>query len=335
VECDMFFRRWIWGNRMDNDTRAECTACGVSLDPHTAEPCPNCGRTDTKRVHKTVVTQVATTGAVSARETGGNTGRSAQVLLDSKRTYHVSVQRFVEDLCKKRRRPNWWSVLLSRRVAWRLFVELGRAVSTGIDASYYRSRRFPADAPAPTSSDFGPPPLAKQDEGRYTNGKQVVLYLSRTPKVAALEKPLQDSSESKLYIQEFHLLIPEFKFLRLTQDLESKATSLQYFLLESEYLPEESSFDPYRPTQFLAFLCGLRGILAVEYPSVRAGYKDDPDAVNLVVIGPAVDAIKRMTRSDPLEYPLQKTEVADFCSWHPLRERLGEGDGRTGATRLG
>jgi len=182
-------------------------------------------------------------------------------------------------------------------------VELGRAVSTGMDTSYYRSQRFSADAPPPTSSKFGPPPLEKQGEGRYTEGKQVVLYLSRTPKVAALEKPLQGSSKPKLYIQEFHLSVPGFKFLRLTQDLESKATSLQYFLLESEYLPEESSFNPYRPTQFLAFLCGLRGIRAIEYPSVRAGYKDDPDAVNLVVLGRAVDAIKRMTRNDPFEYP--------------------------------
>lgn len=316
MECDGFFTRWIRRNRRDNDTRAECTACGTSLDPFSTEPCPDCGRTDTKKVHKTVVTQVAVTGDVSARETGGKTGRSAQVLLHNKRTYHVQVQRFVEDLCKKRRCPNWWSVLLSRRVAWRLFVELGRAVSTGIDTSYYRSRRFSADAPPPTSSDFGPPPLEKQDEGRYTEGKQVVLYLSRTPKVAALENPLQDSSKSKLYIQEFHLLVPGLKFLRLTEDLECTATSLQYFLLESEYLPEESSFDPYRPTQFLAFLSGLRGILAIEYPSVRAGYKDDPDAVNLVVLGPAVDAIKLMTRSDPFEYPPECSGTRDF------RERI-------------
>jgi len=194
--------------------------------------------------------------------------------------------------------------LFSHHVAWRVFADLGRAAFVGIDASYYRARWFVADAPPPKPSDFEPPPLEKQGEGRYTDGKQVVLYLSRTPKVAALEKPAQDSSKSRLYVQEFHLSIPEFKFLLLTQDLESKATALQYLLLESEYLPEESSFAPYRPTQFLAFLCGLRGILAVEYPSVRAGYKDDPGAVNLVVLGPAVNAVKLMTRGDPLEYPL-------------------------------
>ena len=314
MECDMFFTRWIRRKRTDNDPRAECRACGASLDPSSAEPCPNCGRTDTKKVYKTVVAQVSATGDISGRKSIGRTGRSGQVLLHNRRTYHLSVQHFVEDLCKKRRCPNWWSVLLSRRVARRLFVELGRAVSTGIDASYYRSRRFSADAPAPTASDFGPPPLGKQAEGRYTEGKQVVLYLCRTPKAAALENPLHDSGKPKLYIQEFHLLVPGLKFLRLTEDLERTAPSLQYVLLESEHLPEESSLKPYRSTQFLAFLSRLRGIWAIEYPSVRAGYIDDPDAVNLVVLGPAVDEIKLMTRGDPFEYPLQKTQSPRLVS---------------------
>jgi len=82
-----------------------------------------------------------------------------------------------------------------------------------------------------------------------------------------------------------------FKYLRLSQDLEATAPVLQYLLIENEYLPEESSFaHPYRATQFLAFLCRLRGIHAVEYPSVRAGYKDDPDAVNMVILSPSVEA---------------------------------------------
>ena len=109
-------------------------------------------------------------------------------------------------------------------------------------------------------------------------------------------------------------MVPGFKFLRLTEDLERTAPSLQYVLLESEHLREESSFDPYRPTQFLAFLSRLRGIGAIEYPSVRAGYIDDPDAVNLVVLGPVVDQIKLMTRGDPFEYPLQKTQSARLVS---------------------
>ena len=307
MEFDRFFIRWIRKKRTDNDPRAECTACGASLDASSDEPCPNCGRKDTKKVYKSLVAGVAATSDISGRKSIGRTGRSGQVLLHNKRTYHLSVQRFVEDLCKKRRRLNLWSVLLSHRVARRLFVELGRVVSTGIDASYYRSRRFSADAPAPTSSDFGPPSRGKQAEGRYTERKQVVLYLSRTPKTAALENPLHDSGKPKLYIQQFHLLVPGFRFLRLTEDLERTAPSLQYILLESEQLPEESSIKPYRSTQFLAFLAKIRGIQAIEYPSVRAGYIDDPDAVNLVVLGPTVDEIKLLTSGDPFEYALQKT----------------------------
>jgi len=254
-------------------------------------------------VDKSLVAGVSATGDISGRKGGSKTGRTGQVLLHNKRTYHLSVQRFCEHLGKKTRCPNWWVVLVSRRVAWRLFAELGRATSTGIGTSYYRTRRFSSHAPEPSSSDFGPPPPEKQGEGRYTEGRQVVLYLSRTPKVASLEKPLQqDPTKPQLFIQEFDLLVPGFKFLRLTQDLECKAPCLQYVLLESEYLLEEASLNPYRPTQFLAFLSRLRGIQAIEYPSVRAGYIDDPDAVNLVILPPAVDAIKLMMRNDPFEW---------------------------------
>ena len=47
---------------MNNDTSAECTACGTPLDPYGTEPCPNCGRTDTKRVYKPLVGIVSVTG---------------------------------------------------------------------------------------------------------------------------------------------------------------------------------------------------------------------------------------------------------------------------------
>ena len=46
---------------MDNEPRAECTACGFSLDPYGTEPCPNCGKTDTKRVYKPLEAKVTVT----------------------------------------------------------------------------------------------------------------------------------------------------------------------------------------------------------------------------------------------------------------------------------
>jgi hypothetical protein len=44
---------------MNDNTRAKCTACGASLDPYSTEPCPNCGRTGTKKVYKTLTAGVS------------------------------------------------------------------------------------------------------------------------------------------------------------------------------------------------------------------------------------------------------------------------------------
>ena len=46
---------------MNNDTRAKCTACGIALDPYSSEPCPNCGRTDTKKVYKSLAGTISVT----------------------------------------------------------------------------------------------------------------------------------------------------------------------------------------------------------------------------------------------------------------------------------
>ena len=243
-------------------------------------------------------------GSLSARKIGGKTGRSAQVLLNDERTYHLDVQRFVETLGKKNGPRNWWWVLLRYPVAWRTWCEMGKARSTGLHGTYFRSRRF--ISPPPSDIDFGPPPPCKQSksDGRYNynNGRGVVLYLSRSPKVAALESP-DDAEKPLVFIKRFELTFPKLKYLRLSQDLETTAPVLQYLLIESEYLPEESLFaHPYRATQFLAFLCRLRGIHAVEYPSVRAGYKEDPDAVNMVILSPSVEDARKMSKGLPEYY---------------------------------
>ena len=200
------------------------------------------------------------------------------------------------------KRPNWWLVLAFRPVAWRLFADLGRAASIGIDSTYFRSRRFHVGSPCPSSAVFGPAPLEKQTEGRYTEGKHSVLYLARTSELAALESPF-DPDRPEIYVQEFEIVSRAWRVVRLDENLEGRAPTIQYLLLESEYLPEECEFvaDPYRATQFLAFLCRLRGIQAVEYPSVRGGYEENPEAVNVAVLGPAADAAGRMVKGDPFQ----------------------------------
>ena len=49
---------------MDNDTTAECTACGASLEPDSVAPCPNCGKTGTKKVYKTLEGKVTVTATL-------------------------------------------------------------------------------------------------------------------------------------------------------------------------------------------------------------------------------------------------------------------------------
>lgn len=169
---------------------------------------------------------------------------------------------------------------------------------------YYRARRFPVDAaqPQPSSSELGPPPLEKQGEGRYTHGNDLVLYLSRTPKTAALECGT-DLSKPRIFIQQFKLSIPNMKVLYLNKNLEDSYPHLHYLLLDSEYLPNESAFVPnsYRATQFIAILCQLRLIAGVEYPSLRGDFVGNPNAVNLVLFGDAVDQASRMAVGNPFE----------------------------------
>jgi hypothetical protein len=210
------------------------------------------------------------------------------------------------------KRPNWWLVLALRPVAWRLYADLGRAAAIGIDSTYFKSRRFHIGDPCPSSGDFGPAPPEKRSEGRYTEGKHSVLYLARTSELAALESPF-DPDRPEIYVQEFEIVSRTWRVVRLDQDLEGKAPTIQYLLLESEYLAEECQFvaDPHRATQFLAFLCRLRGIQAVEYPSVRGGYKENPEAVNVAVLGAAADAAKLMVKGEPF----QGSEGKETAPW--------------------
>ena len=241
-------------------------------------------------------------GSLSAKKISGRTGRSGQVLVDDKPTAHAKVQAFVQQLCSGKARPNWWFVLLTRPVAWRILSELRRAATMGISVVCYRSRRLRANE-RPRPADFGPPPLHKQGEGRYTEGKSVVLYLSRTVETAGRECP-EDPTRPRVVIQEFRLSLPAARAIHLGVDLESLAPYLHHTLLESEYLPEESPFVPvpYRATQFLAFLCRLLRVEGIEYPSVKARYRDNPQAVNFVILGAAVAAARSMTAGEPFDY---------------------------------
>jgi hypothetical protein len=242
-------------------------------------------------------------GNLSSKKISGRTGRSGFHQIQDRPTVHAAVQSFVTSLCSNTKMPCWLWILIYNPLAWELLKQVSAAASKGVFGAYYRSRLFPFDAPRPSNSNLGPPPLEKQGEGRYTDGRNVVLYLSRTPKTAALEAGTNEA-KPKIFIQKFELTLPDATVINLTNDLESKFPHLHYLLLDSEYLPDESPFvpNPYRATQFLAFLCHLRGISAVEYPSVRGNYKDNPIAVNMVMFGKSVEAATRMMSGRPYEF---------------------------------
>jgi hypothetical protein len=242
-------------------------------------------------------------GNLTNKKISGRTGRSGYHQIEDRPTAHPAVQSFVTKLCSRRKIRLWPWVLIQNPIAWQLFRQVSAAATTGIFGTYYRSRRFSIDVSNPSPFDLGPPPLEKQGEGRYTEGKTVVLYLSRTPETAARETVV-DESRSRIFIQKFELSLPNSAALCLAGDFETRFPELHYLLLDSEYLPDESTFvpNPYRATQLVAYLCRLRGISAVEYSSVRGSYKDDPSAVNLVLFGQAVEVAKSMMSGTPEEY---------------------------------
>jgi hypothetical protein len=244
--------------------------------------------------------------SLTTRKISGRTGRGGYHTINDRPTAHPAIQSFVAKLCSNPKTPSRYWILLSNPLAWRLYRQVNAAASGSINGTYFRARRFGIDAIKPSSSEFGPPPLEKQGkEGRYTQGKSVVLYLSRTPETAAVESGT-NPSKPRIFIQKFEISIPNAKVLYLSEDLEDRYPHLHYLLLDSEYLPDENPFvpNPYRATQFVAFLCQLREVLAVEYPSVRGRFRDNPNAVNMVLFGNAVDQAFTMAVGDPFEFPM-------------------------------
>lgn len=234
----------------------------------------------------------------------GRTGRSGFHQIEDHPTAHAAVQSFVGKLCSGSKSLSWYWVLLRHPIAWKLFKQVGEAAQNGLFGSYFRSRRFENDSQIPLASDFGPPSLENQKgDGRYSEERTRVLYLSATRQTAAVESRY-DKSKPRIFVQQFDFSLPEIKVLRLANNLEERFPHLHYLLLASEYLPDESPFspNPYRATNFVAFLCRMHGISAVEYPSLRGNYKDNPNAINIVLFGNTVDEATLMTSGIPTEF---------------------------------
>lgn len=246
--------------------------------------------------------------SLTVKKTSGTTGRSGYHIIDSRPTDHGKVTSFVTALCSTKRRQSWKWLLLTNCIARTIYREARQAVSIGIQGLYFRGRILPSGQEPIGAVDFGPPP-DKQGEGRYNEHGKEVLYLCRNVSTVAAECPCTDEKPC-LFIQAFSIQLDTVRILRLDADLEEQSPYLQYTLLESEYAAEgtNSVRFPYRATHFIAEICRRLDIGAVEYPSVRGGYKDNHEAVNLVVFKQYCDSICDMMTGKPFKY-----HHSDFC----------------------
>lgn len=241
-------------------------------------------------------------GSLTTRKISGTTGRAGYHMVNNRPTAYSSVASFVKELCSTERTRHWGWLLLTSCIARSIYREAKQAMTVGIHGRYFRGRRFPNGQEPKSASDFGPPPPEKRDKGRYNEYEGKVLYLCRNRSTVVAECPYTPEKPC-LYIQTFDIQLETARVLKLDADLEERFPHLHYLLLESEYAAEGTTFVkfPYRATHFLAEICRRLGIDAVEYPSVRGGYKDNRDAVNLVVFEPCCDSICNMIMGRPFK----------------------------------
>lgn len=241
-------------------------------------------------------------GRLRARVIRGRTGREGDHLRDDIPTEHAAVQAFISELCQSSKASFWPAIFFQKTLPWRFLLEAHTAAECGIKGTYFRARSFPPGQDFPRSTEFGPPPQEKRRSGRYNEGNACILYLSRTQETAVFESE-RPPERPRLFVQRFDLTLPQVRVLRLRIDLEDIAPYLHYLLLDSEYIPNESLHvpAPYKATHFIAFLCRALGISGVEFPSVRGNFKNNPEAINLVLFDKCAQDACEMTVGAPIE----------------------------------
>lgn len=239
-------------------------------------------------------------GSLTARKTTGTTGRGGYHLVNDRPTEAPRVASFVHNLCSTDRK-SWGCLLLTNSIAKSIYREAKQAASIGIHGRYFRGRRFPQGQEPQSAADFGPP--EKQGKERYNECGKRVLYLCRDQRTVVAEC-IYTSEKPCLYVQAFDIQLPLARILKLNADLEKNFPYLHYLLLESEYPEEGTTFvkSPYRATHFLAEISRRLDIDAVEYPSISGGYKDNRDAVNLVIFDRHINSVCDMAVGRPFKY---------------------------------
>lgn len=249
--------------------------------------------------------QIIARGSLSISVISGTTGRRYPFLRDDEPTECYQVQEFALALCQSREPQDWTAIFSDYPAARILDAQIRQAAKLGLQEIYYRGIAFP-EAAVPESSDFGPPNV--QEENRYNEAGQRALYLAKT--LATVVEETSPPEGQDLFVQKFALAFADVKVLVLDEDMETTFPHLHCLLLYAERIPLEaeqleqspsSPFpQPYKVGHFIRHVCDSHSIVAVQYPSVRGGYKARADAVNLALFGSTINQVLTMTRGDPL-----------------------------------
>lgn len=225
------------------------------------------------------------------------TGRKGLVADSEAKTAHVDVRDFVDMITSDE--PNWEDIVEQNEIAQSILYECCNTKTEGLQGSYYRARSI-NEGTYNTEDLHSPPDEKVKESGRYNQAGESVLYLARTCETAM--KEIQPNEQDQVYIQLFEIDAPKLSYIKLETDLEQRAPHLHHLLLLSEDLPEETSTEEaYWPTHFLRHICDKLEMSAIEFPSVRAEYSENPDAVNLVVFDDAKAEVEQMTQGDPFK----------------------------------
>lgn len=282
------------------DGPRECDSCGNVFEPTSgADPCPECGGTE-KVNHVTVTCEenVAAQDTVKINMEKVLTGRDGLIYHSETNTKHEDVKEFVDLLANSN--SSFEDVLQREEVAKIICSECEESKEIGLTGNYYRGRAMD-QSPNP-SVDQVTSPKDDLSAGRYSRGNDPVLYASRTERTAHIESRPEESET--VWLLEFDIEQPELAYIHLDTDFEDQNPYLHHLLLLSEILPQERNTEKaYRPTQFLKHICVNNGISAIEYPSIRAEYNDNPSAVNIVVFEDSIAAIEDQVVREPYQSP--------------------------------
>jgi RES domain len=237
------------------------------------------------------------------------TGREGDHMIENAMTPNHSIDSLVIGLSKTKD-VNWPWYVLRRPLAWVIIHELATSRKKGFSCVSFRARPFSGGTTPTKPCDFYRTESAWQKwlrsgwkPDRYNEAGERVIYFSTTAETAFREVRERNTTDP-VYVQEFHLDLPDINSVTLGHDLERRAPNLNYLLLNSEYPQVGSRLEnPYRATHFLSYACAVLGIDAIEYPSVKANLKSDPNEFNIVLFRRAVCSAEGMTVGVPLLHP--------------------------------